>query len=123
MKSPPIIFAGISGIFSTFALFSASHAADPAVAAPGAAATRHVEDISFTGHGDCVYGNAHYPEPGITGVGCFLALSDLPPQYIGGVLTTNSILSRSVLGGTSDPPDYTQPAITTVRLRKRRLAG
>jgi hypothetical protein len=205
MKSSPIVLAGISAIFSAIALLSASHAADPAVAAPGAAATRHVEDIyiarslrestaaptdfcaksrtgfaatvredrftfrstatrasdglmvntnvriigrlhacfgstgdpalmhfyaegtlgtvSFTGRGDCAYGKADYPEAGITGVRCFLALSDLPAQYIGGVLTTNSVLSRSVLGGTSDPTGYTQPSIATIRLWKRRDAG
>jgi hypothetical protein len=200
MKSPPIVLAGISAIFSAIALLSASYAADPAGAAPGPVAP-HVEDIyiarslresraaptdfcaksrtgfsaalyedhytfrstatrasdglitntnvrrigklhacfgssndpallhfyaqgtlgavSFTGVGDCAIGKADYPEAGITGARCFLHLSDLPPQYIGGLLTTNSVLSRSVLGGTSDPPGYTQPSIATIRLWKR----
>jgi hypothetical protein len=204
MKSPPMVLAGISAILSAIALLAASHAADPAAAATGAAAPR-VEDIyiarslrestttptdfcaksrtgfatatredrftfrstttrasdglmvntdvrvigrihacfgstddpalshfyaegtlgsvKFTGRGDCTYGKADYPEAGITGVRCYLALSDLPAQYIGGVLTTNTVLSRSVLGGTSDPPGYTQPSIATIRLWKRREAG
>ncbi len=201
MKSPSMVLAGISAIFSAIALHSAGHAADPAGAATGPAASR-VEDIyiarslrestaapsdfcaksrtgfatatredrftfrstatrasdglmmntsvriigrihacfgstddpvvshfyaegtlgtvSFTGRGDCTSGKADYPEAGIIAARCFLALSELPARYIGGVLTTNTVLSRSVLGGTSDPPGYTQPSIATIRLWKRR---
>jgi hypothetical protein len=79
--------------------------------------------VGFTGRGDCVFGKPDYPEPGINGVRCFLALSGLPAQYVGGVLTTNTVLSRNALGGTSDPPGYTQPSIATIRLWKRRDPG
>jgi len=75
---------------------------------------------TFTGKGECLANQTDYPEAGITGVRCFLHLSGLPPEFVGGELTTNSIRSRNVLGGVSDPPGYTQPSIATVRLWKRR---
>jgi hypothetical protein len=70
--------------------------------------------------GNCLLTRADYPEPGITGFRCYLDLSNLPPEYVGGQLTTNSINSRNTLGGVSDPPDYVQASIATVRLWKRR---
>jgi len=79
--------------------------------------------VSFTGRGDCAIGKADYPEAGITPVRCYLHLSDLPAQYVGGELTTNTLLSRKALGGNSDPPGYTQTSIATIRLWKRRPAG
>src|ERR1700733_13215178 len=45
MKSPPMVLVLFSSDFSVIALLSASHAADPAIATPGAAVARHVEDI------------------------------------------------------------------------------
>jgi hypothetical protein len=75
--------------------------------------------VTFTGKGECLANKADYPEAGITGIRCFLHLSDLPTEYVGGELTTNSIRSRNVLGGVSDPPGYTQPSIATIRLWKR----
>jgi hypothetical protein len=51
---------------------------------------------------------------------CFLDLQGLPPNYIGGQLTSNTVLSRVAVGETSDPTGYTQPSIVTVRLWKRR---
>jgi hypothetical protein len=76
--------------------------------------------VTFTGKGECLANQTDYPEAGITGIRCFLHLSGLPPEYVGGELTTNSIRSRNVLGGVSDPPGYTQPSIATIRLWKRR---
>jgi hypothetical protein len=75
---------------------------------------------SFTGKGECLANQADYPEAGITSTRCFLHLSGLPSEYVGGELTTNSVRSRNVLGGVSDPPGYTQPSIATIRLWKRR---
>jgi hypothetical protein len=79
--------------------------------------------VIFTGKGECLVNQTDYPEAGITGVRCFLHLSGLPPEYVGGELTTNTIGSRKVLGGESDPPGYTQPSIATIRLWKRRAAS
>jgi hypothetical protein len=76
--------------------------------------------VTFTGKGECLANQADYPEAGITSTRCFLHLSGLPPGFVGGELTTNSIRSRNVLGGVSDPPGYTQPSIATIRLWKRR---
>lgn len=77
-------------------------------------------DVTFNGHGECLANKSDYPEPGITSTRCFLHLSGLPPQYVGGELTTNSIRSRNPLGGVSDPPGYTQPSIATIRLWRKR---
>ena len=75
---------------------------------------------TFTGRGECLAGKADYPEIGITTSRCFLHLGDLPKEYVGGELTTNSIRSRNVIGDVSDPPGYTQPSIATIRLWRRR---
>jgi hypothetical protein len=77
-------------------------------------------EVSFTGTGDCRAFKQDFPEPGITGYRCFLELYDLPSGYVGGQLTTNSVVSRNAIGEKSDPPGYTQPSIATVRLWKGR---
>ena len=79
-----------------------------------------IAGISVTGKGRCTDIVEDFPESGITSVRCFLALSNLPKPYIGGVLTTNSIVSRKALGDKSDPPGYTQPSIATIRLWRKR---
>jgi hypothetical protein len=76
--------------------------------------------LSFVGKGECRIVQRDYPEAGITPVRCFLDLLDLPKAYVGGELTTNSIVSRAAIGLQSDPPGYTQPSIATIRLWKRR---
>jgi hypothetical protein len=76
--------------------------------------------VPFTGTGDCRALKRDYPEPGITGYRCLLELRDLPKAYIGGQLTTNTVVSRNAIGEKSDPPGYIQPSIATVRLWKRR---
>jgi hypothetical protein len=78
-------------------------------------------EITFKGRGECLVYKDDYPEPGIISLRCFLHLS-LPSPYVAGELTTNSIRSRNVLGGVSDPPGYTQPSIATIRLWKKRPA-
>ena len=77
-------------------------------------------NVPFTGTGDCRILKQGFPEPGITGARCFLELRDLPTGYAGGMLTTNTVVSRNLIGENSDPPGYTQPSIATVRLWKRR---
>jgi hypothetical protein len=76
--------------------------------------------VPFTGTGDCRGLKRDYPEPGITGYRCLLELRDLPKAYIGGQLTTNTVVSRNAIGEKSDPPGYIQPSIATVRLWRRR---
>src|ERR1700675_4427979 len=77
-------------------------------------------DVTFRGRGECLTYKDDYPEPGIISLRCFLHLSGLPAPYVAGELTTNSIRSRNVLGGVSDPPGYTQPSIATIRLWRKR---
>jgi hypothetical protein len=77
-------------------------------------------NVPFTGTGDCRAFKQDLPEAGITVYRCFLELRDLPDGYVGGLLTTNSVVSRNAIGEQSDPPGYTQPSIATVRLWKRR---
>ena len=76
--------------------------------------------VTFTGHGECLTVRRDFPERGITIMRCFLELGSLPAGYVGGQLTTNTVLSRAVVGPVSDPEGYTQPSIVTIRLWKRR---
>jgi hypothetical protein len=76
--------------------------------------------VSFVGNGECTVAHQDFPETGLRVLHCFLDLGKLPAGYVGGQLTTNSVLSRSLLGGPSDPLGYIQPSIATVRLWKRR---
>lgn len=75
--------------------------------------------ISFIGKGECLALALDFPEPGLYPVRCQLVFSGLPPPYVGGQLTTNTISSRAGLGGDSDPPGYTQASIATIRLWRR----
>ena len=79
-----------------------------------------VAALSFTGSGNCLGLRPDFPERGITSFRCFLELRDLPAPYVGGVLTTNTVLSRADLGDVSDPPGYVQPSIATIRLWRTR---
>ena len=79
-----------------------------------------IAGIPATGRGRCTEVAADFPEPGITSMRCFLVLSNLPPPYVAGVLTTNSVTSRGTLGERSDPPGYTQSSIATIRLWRGR---
>lgn len=76
--------------------------------------------VSFYGKGECVALAVDFPEPGLYPVHCNLVLGGLPPPYLGGVLTTNTLTSKAVFGGESDPPGYTQASIATIRLWKSR---
>ena len=72
--------------------------------------------VTFTGRGECSTDRQDFPEPGIDTSRCYLNLAGLPDRFVGGKLTTNSIGSRQLIGGISDPPGYTQPSIATFRL-------
>ena len=76
--------------------------------------------LSFKGIGECLALNVDFPEPGLFPVRCQLVLRELPPPYVGGVLTTNTLTSRAPMGGETDPPGYTQASIATIRLWKRK---
>ena len=77
--------------------------------------------VSFKGLGDCLIIKLSFPEKGINTHRCWLDLSDLPAQYAGGVLTTNTLNSVSNLLGTETfPTGYTQVSIATVRLWKKK---
>ncbi len=77
-------------------------------------------EVSFVGRGECITAKQNFPEPGLNVIRCFLELSNLPAAYVGGQLTTNTINSRAVVGGVSDPPGYAQPSIATIRLWRKR---
>lgn len=76
--------------------------------------------VPFTGRGECLTVKQNFPEPGISVQRCFLDMDGLPPGYVGGQLTTNTIGSRSQIGERTEPPGYTQPSIATIRLWKHR---
>ena len=79
-----------------------------------------VSGVPLTGRGDCRTTGREFPEPGITPWTCRLDLTGLPTRFVGGYLTSNTVLSRAVLGSVSDPDGYTQPSIATIRLWKKR---
>jgi hypothetical protein len=74
--------------------------------------------LSFRGNGECLALAMNFPESALFPVRCQLVLSGLPAQYVGGVLTTNTLTSQAPFGGETDPPGYTQASIATVRLWK-----
>ena len=69
---------------------------------------------------ECLTVKQNFPEPGISVQRCFLDMDGLPPGYVGGQLTTNTIGSRRQIGEPTEPPGYTQPSIATIRLWKHR---
>ena len=75
---------------------------------------------AFKGTGECRRVKSDFPEPGVNVLRCFLDLSGLPGQYIGGQLTTNSMTSLNPFGLETDPRGYTQSSIATIRLWKKR---
>jgi hypothetical protein len=76
--------------------------------------------LIFDGTGKCTTLRRDFPEPGLNVAACFLHLGGLEDRYAGGLLTSNTVVSRNVTGDKSDPPGYVQPSIATVRLWRRR---
>jgi hypothetical protein len=72
--------------------------------------------LSVTGNGDCLLVRPDYPEKGIATLRCYLNLGGLSSPYSGGLLSTNTLASRAVLSGDSEPPGYVQTSIATIRL-------
>lgn len=79
-----------------------------------------VGDVPFRGRGECVAVMSDFPQPGLFPVACRLVLSHLPAPFVGGLLTTNTIVSNAAFGGATEPPGYTQASIATVRLWRAR---
>ncbi|WP_396625863.1 hypothetical protein [Luteitalea sp.] len=79
-----------------------------------------VGGMPLLARGQCRVTGQEFPEAGITLHACQFDLSGLPPEYVGGRLTTNTAQGRTPVGADSDPPGYTQPSIATIRLWKAR---
>jgi hypothetical protein len=79
-----------------------------------------IAGISFKGRGRCTILKKDFPEAGLNVSTCFLDLGGLQDRYAGGLLTSNTLVSRDVTGDKSDPPGYLQSSIATVRLWRRR---
>jgi len=60
---------------------------------------------------------------GLSAVNCVALLKALPTPYVGGLLTSNTMLSRQAVGPESEPPGYAHASIVTLRLWRRRDAG
>jgi hypothetical protein len=78
---------------------------------------------AMKGFGECQLAKSDFPEQGLSVFRCFLELSNLPSDYIGGQLTTNSMTSRKPLGTDTDPIGFTQSSIATIRLWRKRPSG
>lgn len=75
--------------------------------------------IALRGKGECLALMTDFPATGLFPVRCQLILSDLPPPFAGGLLTTNTMTSGARFGGDTEPPGYTQASIATIRLWKQ----
>jgi hypothetical protein len=80
-----------------------------------------IAGIPFKGIGSC-QNQADFPEKGIGQGRCFQALSELPNNYVGGVILNNFVGSQSQIGSTSSPPGYLQSGLATFRLWKKRTS-
>jgi hypothetical protein len=81
-----------------------------------------VHGITGKAFGPCHMTKSDFPEKGIRLFGCIFELYELPAQYVGGQLTTNSVTSPRLFGTQSEPPGYTQVSIATIRLWKKRTS-
>ena len=75
-----------------------------------------ISGLPLAGNGECLMVRPDFPEKGITMYRCYLNLRGLPSPYVGGLLTTNSLISPAVISGESDPVGYVQTSIATLRL-------
>ena len=79
-----------------------------------------IAGLPVIGNGDCLLVRSDFPQKGIATFRCYLNLRGLPSPYVGGLLTTSSLVSGAVLSGDSDPPGYVQTSIATIRLWRGR---
>ena len=80
----------------------------------------HLDQLRFKGRGECLALALNVPEPGLFPVRCQLVLEGLPPPYVGGLLTTNTMTSEMAFGGATRPAGYIQASLATIRLWKQR---
>jgi hypothetical protein len=78
------------------------------------------DSIALKGLGECRLGKSDFPEQGVYAFRCFLDLSSMSGEYVGGLLTTSSMFSQRPIGTETDPVGYTQSSIATIRLWKKR---
>ena len=81
-----------------------------------------INGIAAKASGKCQTAKRDFPEQGVNLFACLFELYDLPPEYLGGQLTTNSVSTSQLFGPKSEPEGYTQVSIATVRLWKKRAA-
>ena len=81
-----------------------------------------INGIAAKASGKCQTTKRDFPEKGVNLFACLFELFDLPPEYVGGQLTTNSVSTPQLFGTKSEPQGYTQVSIATVRLWKKRAA-
>jgi hypothetical protein len=93
-------------------------AMDPAVL--GTYSEGHIAGIPYVGIGDCRLVRGNQPEEGLLTHRCWLSLSGLPEPYVGGLLVSSSLYSRTPFGTETSPPGYNQAAFVLIRLWKRR---
>jgi hypothetical protein len=79
-------------------------------------------DMKLTLKGECLTVKKDYPEAGLNSIRCYLEVTNLPTDYLGGYLTSNTVTSKQPIGVISDPPGYTQISIATIRLWKKRAS-
>ena len=79
-----------------------------------------INGIAAKALGKCNTAKRDFPEKGVNLFACLFELFDLPPEYIGGQLTTNSLTSTELFGTETKPAGYTQVLIATIRLWKKR---
>jgi hypothetical protein len=75
-----------------------------------------IGQISISGSGPCAVTGADFPQVGLSTASCRVIIRSVSAPYVGGQLTTNTLGSRAVLGGQTDPRGYTQQSVATLRL-------
>jgi hypothetical protein len=78
--------------------------------------------LAFKAIGECHLAKTDFPERGLSSLFCALNVSDLPADYVGGLVIRNTLYNSTHLVGTeTEPPGYAQSSIATVRLWKKRV--
>lgn len=76
--------------------------------------------MTFKAIGECRTARTNYPAQGLTILRCASELRDLPSAYIGGQLTTNSLTSQAAAGDRTEPEEYIQSSVVTIRIWRKR---
>jgi hypothetical protein len=79
-----------------------------------------VGSMQFTGTGECSVFKPQFPAEQLVSLRCFLDIGGLPPQYVGGLITANTLAVVPV--GRTEAPNavtgYTSTSIMTMRVWK-----